>query len=78
MDYKRKSMGTWRIHLRHLENSIFQSSGSQLPEIPSFSEEVETVRGRNSETGGRFPDLVSAFAKRQKSDREAMQSPHKG
>jgi len=36
----------------------------------SFSEEVDTVRGRNSETGGRFPHLVSAFAKRQKSDKE--------
>jgi len=42
-----------------------------LPKSSSFSEEVETVRGRNNETGGRFPDLVSAFAKRQKSDREA-------
>jgi len=53
-----------------LENSIFLSSSSKLMKSSSFSEEVDTVRGRNSETGGRFPHLVSAFAKRQKSDKE--------
>jgi len=38
-----------------------------LLESSSFSEEEETVMGRDSEVGGRFPNLMSAFAERQKS-----------
>ena len=64
-------MGTWRKHQKHLENSIFQSSSSQLSESSSFKEDAEIVRGRDIEARGRFPDQVSAFAERQKSHSES-------
>jgi len=41
-----------------------------LLESLSFSEEEETMTGRDSEAGGIFPDPVSEFAERQKSHKE--------
>jgi len=64
-------MDTWRIHqkyLRHLKNSI--SRGSVVAREFKLQEEAETMRGRDSEVGGRFPYLASGFAERQKNHSE--------
>lgn len=65
-------MGTRRIHKSHLENSIFQSSNNQLPESSSFSEEAESVRGRDNDAGESFPDLASTLAERLRFLQEAV------